>query len=623
MMVIKLRCKNCFAKISAEDDLIGKQVYCPACNTVLNLPTPQFGYGKLIGGFQVEQWLGAGAMGEVYMARQVSMNRPIALKIMKNDPTITKSEVDRFLHEAQTLARLNHVNIVPAYAAGEFENCHYLAMGYVDGMTLEDRLRKEKRIAESDILKIASKLSDALSYAWEECRMLHRDIKPANVMIDGSGEVKLMDFGIAKNLGDDGGLTKSGFVVGTPFYMSPEQAQGSRDIDFRSDLYALGATLYHLVTGRMPFSGPNLIAILSRKISNPPPPPHEIATDLSPATSAMIMRLMAFEVKDRPASFADLNREIAECQKALQKHQRRPHRATTPVPPPAAVPRAAARTREMPQPHPLAPYRKQIIVLAVLLILMFFILLFLLLHDKKAPDAAPPTQDAASLSASPALDSADGLAESGRKQFSYVFIAEADSHFRNKLKPEGDAQFSKTGEMKFSQAGGFFSGPLQMSPERPGAAEIAKNSTFGFTLSFVPDAESREDKTIACFTDAGGKAHFSVMQKGKRIRIQILSSAGPQSHDLGEAKIKGANSIQLFVSPGKCRWNLNGNRGQGDLIGNLKSWSSLSTVSFGMQPKNTRSAWKGDISRSLLYPASASLDDLQNLQKIFERRRSK
>ncbi len=604
-MVIKLRCKNCFAKISAEDDLIGKQVYCPACSAVLKLPTPQFGYGKVIGGFQVEQWLGAGAMGEVYLARQVSMNRPIALKIMKNEPTISKTEVDRFLHEAQTLARLNHVNIVPAYAAGEFENCHYLAMGYIDGMTLEDRLRKEKRISESDILKIASKLSDALCYAWEECRMLHRDIKPANVMIDGTGEIKLMDFGIAKNLGDDGGLTQSGFVVGTPFYMSPEQAQGSRDIDFRSDLYALGATLYHLVTGRMPFSGPNLIAILSRKMNNPPPPPHEIATDLSPATSAMIMKLMAFDVKDRHSSFADLNRDLAECQTALLKHQRRPQRPTTPIPPPAAVPRAASRTREMPMPHPLLPYRRQIIILVLLLTLLFLLLAFLLLQDKKAPDDAMPAGDAAGLTVG-AEAANEAEPEANFKFICFGFSEARGQFFRSHLTTAGDAKLPHKGPMEFP-GGGMISGPIQMNKRCTAASDIAKANAFSFTLDFKPMAEL-QDKTITCFTD-DSKPYFSLIQKGKRVGLCISTSAGATCFDLGEIKINQMNKLRFDFAQGKCMWSLNGKNESKHLAGDLKAWEKLKTVAYGMEPKNTKTVWKGMIHDAALSPSKNGIDE--------------
>ncbi len=604
-MVIKLRCKNCFAKISAEDDLIGKQVYCPACNAVLNLPTPQFGYGKVIGGFQVEQWLGAGAMGEVYMARQVSMNRPIALKIMKYDATISKTEVDRFLHEAQTLARLNHVNIVPAYAAGVFENCHYLAMGYIDGMTLEDRLRKEKRISETDILKIASKLSDALCYAWEECRMLHRDIKPANVMIDGTGEIKLMDFGIAKNLGDDGGLTQSGFVVGTPFYMSPEQAQGSRDIDFRSDLYALGATLYHLVTGRMPFSGPNLIAILSRKINNPPPPPIEVAHDLSPATSAMIMKLMAFDVKDRHTSFADLNHDLAECQKAMLKHQRRPHRPTTPMPTPAPVPQAPARTREMPMPHPLSPYRRQIIILVLLLSLLFIILAFLLLHDKKAPDAAVPATDAAALTAG-AEAANEAEADPTFKLNCFGFSDARGQFFRRGLRTDGDAKLPPKGPMDFP-GGGIITGPIQMDKLSAPPSDITKRNTFIFSLDFKPTAELY-DKTIVCFTD-DSKPYFSLIQKGKRVGLCILTSAGASCFDLGEIKINQTNKLRLEVAQGKSTWSLNSKSDSKPIAGDLKAWQTLKTVAFGMEPKNTKTAWKGMIHDAALSPSKKGIDE--------------
>ena len=175
--------------------------------------------------------------------------------------------VQRFSHEAQTLARLNHPNIVPAFDAGHTDECYYMAMGYIDGETLEDKLKRSGSMDELELLKISLKVIDALEYAWNEFKLLHRDIKPANIMIDQMGEVRIMDMGIAKNTMEDGGLTQAGMVVGTPFFMSPEQAQASTGIDFRSDVYALAATMYHMITGVLPFQGPNVMAILAKKVN--------------------------------------------------------------------------------------------------------------------------------------------------------------------------------------------------------------------------------------------------------------------------------------------------------------------------------------------------------------------
>jgi eukaryotic-like serine/threonine-protein kinase len=254
-MLVKLRCRSCFVKVSADDEVIGKEVNCPSCNVRFFIPKPQFGFGKLLGGYEIEQFLGIGGMGEVYLARQVSMNRPVALKVIRHDYAMDKEVVSRFTHEAQTLARLNHPNIVPAFDAGFTDECYYMAMGYIDGETLEDHLRRSGPYEELELLIITGKVIDALEYAWSEFKLLHRDIKPANIMIDQMGEVRIMDMGIAKNTIEDGGLTRVGLVVGTPFFMSPEQAQASTGIDFRSDIYALAASMYQLLTAFCHFRG--------------------------------------------------------------------------------------------------------------------------------------------------------------------------------------------------------------------------------------------------------------------------------------------------------------------------------------------------------------------------------
>lgn len=322
-MLVKLRCKSCFAKVAADDDVIGKEVNCPNCQALFFIPKPQFGFGKVLGGYEIEQFLGSGAMGEVYMARQISMNRPVALKVIKHDISMDREVVDRFTHEAQTLARLNHTNIVPAFDAGHTDECYYMAMGYIDGETLEDKLKRKGPMDEVELIKISLKVIDALEYAWNEFKLLHRDIKPANIMIDQMGEVRLMDMGIAKNTTEDGGLTRPGLVVGTPFFMSPEQAQASAGIDYKSDVYALAASMYQMVTGVLPFQGQNVMAILAKKVNAPVVSPHEIKSYVSKELSSLILKLLHYDPAERFSDFNELKDSLKNCLKIAKKNKKK------------------------------------------------------------------------------------------------------------------------------------------------------------------------------------------------------------------------------------------------------------------------------------------------------------
>ena len=260
----------------------------------------------MLDGFRVEQWLGSGSMGEVYLATQLSMDRGVALKVLPPELVHDPDDVDRFQHEVRMLAKLDHPNIVTAFEAGEDAGHNYLAMSYVDGQSLEDRVQAHGPIPEEEALQIASKVAEALAYAWDRYQLLHRDIKPSNIMIEQDGTVKLMDMGISKSLSDDAAITSPGLVVGTPYYMSPEQARDRQDIDCRADIYSLGATLYHLLTGAPPHEGETSTQVLSRLLTDPIVPPIELNPKLSPPCSDLILAMTAKDVADRPGSWHTL-----------------------------------------------------------------------------------------------------------------------------------------------------------------------------------------------------------------------------------------------------------------------------------------------------------------------------
>ncbi|MBM4144087.1 MAG: serine/threonine protein kinase [Lentisphaerae bacterium] len=252
-MNVIFECTGCGISLEADYQGPGAKAVCPSCGATVAVPLPRPGPGSVLGGFQVIREIGAGGMGTVYLARQLSMERDVALKVLAPELTADPQDVERFLNEVRVSARFDHPNIVSAYEAGRHEGHYYMAMAFVDGVSLEDRLRRGEPLPEKEALPIVRKVAAALAYAWDAHKTLHRDIKPGNVLLTSRGEPKLTDMGlshIASALQAD----PSGFVIGTPNYMSPEQLRDMSATCVQSDMYSLGATLYHMLTGQIPFA---------------------------------------------------------------------------------------------------------------------------------------------------------------------------------------------------------------------------------------------------------------------------------------------------------------------------------------------------------------------------------
>ena len=189
-------------------------------------------------------------------------------------------------------ARLEHSNIVTAFEAGEDQGKYYLAMAFVDGESLDERLSRDGSMPEAETLRIVRKLASALQLAWTDHRLLHRDIKPANVILDRRGEPKLTDLGLCKSFDEGGDLTVPGTILGSPSYMSPEQVTGD-ELDTRSDMYSLGATLYHMLTGGRPFIGTSVMETLRKQASVPLPDPRTVNPAISEGCVALVEKMMA------------------------------------------------------------------------------------------------------------------------------------------------------------------------------------------------------------------------------------------------------------------------------------------------------------------------------------------
>ena len=246
---------------------------------------------KYLGDYEIQRKLGEGGMGSVFLARQKSLDRLVALKVIAPSFAGNAGFIARFQREARAAGHLNHPNIVQGIdvARDETTGLWYFAMEYVNGPSVS-RILKDGPIPEARALKIVQQIAAALEFA-EKRGFVHRDIKPDNILLTASDDTKLADLGLAKHTGDDASLTQAGMAVGSPHYISPEQARGEKDIDIRTDIYSLGATLFHMVTGRTPFEGPTSAVIMVKHIQDEVPSARQFNPQVSEACSKLIARM--------------------------------------------------------------------------------------------------------------------------------------------------------------------------------------------------------------------------------------------------------------------------------------------------------------------------------------------
>jgi serine/threonine protein kinase len=281
----------------------------PAPSQPLAPPPPV----EQIAGYRILAPLGKGSMGAVYQAVQLSLDRVVAIKILTPALAMNDRLAKRFEREALASSKLNHPNVVAALDVGEENGLRYLVMEFVPGNNVA-QLLDAGPIEEHRAVGIVIQVARALDHA-HRIEIVHRDIKPANILVTGDGVAKLGDLGLAKIMEADASQTEEGMAMGTPFYVSPEQARGERRIDIRSDLYSLGATLYHMVTGRVPFPGPNPAVVMTRHLNDLLEPPDEVNPDLDPALAQVIEKMMA---KDREARYQTPAELIADLQAWLE-----------------------------------------------------------------------------------------------------------------------------------------------------------------------------------------------------------------------------------------------------------------------------------------------------------------
>lgn len=341
-MLLKTSCPSCQATVRVREDHVAKRVRCPQCKSPFDVKTAELAVshsladsqiasetiasepadtrpqeeasrsavqplGRL-GRFHLREVLGQGASGRVYRAFDPQLDREVALKVPLFGPSDTK-RVRRFLAEAKSAARLRHPNIVPVYESGDAGGQFFIAAQFVAGQTLAQRIESGP-IGVREAAEWVRALADALNYAHGE-GIIHRDIKPENILLDGKNQPQIMDFGLAKRTSDDSSLTVDGSILGTPAYMSPEQARGNQaQIGPASDQYSLGAVLYELLTGNRPFDGP-AHSVLACVLKEEPAPPCSIRPDTPRDLQAICQKAMCKEASGRYASAAELGEDLS------------------------------------------------------------------------------------------------------------------------------------------------------------------------------------------------------------------------------------------------------------------------------------------------------------------------
>jgi tRNA A-37 threonylcarbamoyl transferase component Bud32 len=282
--------------------------------------------------YEVEELVGTGGMSSVFRAHDRLLDRKVALKVLHQQYSEDEEYIERFRREARAVAALSHPNIVTVIDRGEHDGRQFIVFEYIDGENLKALIQRRGPAPVPTALELAMQIARGLSFAHQQ-GLVHRDVKPQNILLNGDGQAKVTDFGIARSLDVQHGMTQTGTVLGTSDYIAPEQAQGQR-VDEHTDVYSLGVVLYEMLTNEVPFPGENFVAVAMRHINEEPPPVRDKRPDVSPRLEAAVQRAMAKRPEDRFQTMADFCRELeadlAEAQGATMVAPALPGRAHAP-----------------------------------------------------------------------------------------------------------------------------------------------------------------------------------------------------------------------------------------------------------------------------------------------------
>lgn len=292
---MQFQCPYCLYHMRGiTQSMLGRKVRCPDCDKTTRLKSNPFDAGRIIGDFIVQRKLGAGSIGAVYFAHQISLDRPVALKVLSKEYSDVKG-VESFLKEARSAAKLSHPNLVQALGVGEENGICFMAMNFIEGESIKEIVKREGKLKVDKALHVAQQVAEALYFAWSESELIHRDVKPENIMITKEGMVKLTDLGLAMKETE---WHEDMEISGSPSYMSPEQFTGEK-IDTRSDIYSLGITLYQTLSGVLPFTGATLKTVARQHFHEASKPLHKLNPMIPSKVGALVQKMIEKEPKDR------------------------------------------------------------------------------------------------------------------------------------------------------------------------------------------------------------------------------------------------------------------------------------------------------------------------------------